>query len=107
MPFYLSHSADHYSGLRRLIIASYLCWRRLTALVTRRPAFLIHCDPALLHMEWKMDRDAIHWASLVDLKLFFRDRGRIQKLAIHAGSAKDWCVKNFLRINLHFIRAIS
>jgi len=104
-PFYLSHSADHYGWFQRLRIAMYLCWRRLATVLTRRPAFIVHADPALLHMEWQMDRDAIHWASLIDLRMFFRNRGQIQKLVIRSGSVKDWCVKNFLRINLRFTPA--
>jgi SAM-dependent methyltransferase len=104
VPFYLSHSADHYGGMHRLAIAAYVCWRRLLTVLTRKPAFLVHSDPALLHMEWRMDRDAIHWASLIDLQMFFRKRGLVQKLAIRSGSLKDWCVKNFLRINLRFDR---
>jgi SAM-dependent methyltransferase len=101
-PFYLSHSADHYGWLQRIRIALYVCWKRLATVVTRRPAFIIHADPALLHLDWRMDRDAIHWASLIDLKMFFRDRGRVRKLSIRSGSVKDWCVKNLLRINLRF-----
>jgi len=105
VPFYLSHSADHYGSMRRLAVAVYLSWRRLVTLLTRQPAFIVHCDPALLHMEWQIDRDAIHWASLIDLQMFFRNRGRLRKLPIHSGSVKDWCVKNFLRINVRFDRA--
>jgi hypothetical protein len=52
-----------------------------------------------------MDRDAIHWASLIDLRVFFRDRGKLEKLAIRSGSFRDWCVKNLLRINILFTRA--
>jgi SAM-dependent methyltransferase len=98
-PFYISHSADHYSRARRLLLGLRVICTRLWSLLARRPAFLIHLDPAMLHMEWRMDRDAIHWASLIDLRLFFR------KLSIHAGSWKDWVVKKLLRINVRFVKA--
>jgi len=102
MPFYLSHSADHYGLWKRLRMGAAVCWKRLETLVTGRPAFLIHADPAVLHIDWKRDRDAIHWASLFDLEAFFRNRGEIRKLAIRSGTLKDWCVKNLLRINIRF-----
>lgn len=107
VPFYLSHSADHYSFLRRLRMAAYVSWKRLVTLLTGQPAFIVHCDPALLHMEWRMDRDAIHWASLIDLRAFFRGRAKLRSLAIHSGSFKDWFVKEYLRINLQVIRPAS
>jgi SAM-dependent methyltransferase len=105
VPFYLSHSADHYGWLVRLRMAAAVCWRRFATVVTGRPAFVIHSDPAILHLGWRMDRDAIHWASLIDLRVFFRDRGKLEKLAIRSGSFRDWCVKNLLRINILFTRA--
>ena len=104
MPFYLSHSADHYGVLRRLSIAAYVLWRRFRTLVTGNPAFIIHCDPALLHMKWASDRDAIHWASLFDLHAYFRKGAAVRHLAIHSRSLKDWVVQHFLRINVRVIR---
>jgi SAM-dependent methyltransferase len=107
VPLYLSHSADHYGVARRLSMAAYVSWKRLVTLLTGEPAFIVHCDPALLHMEWRMDRDAIHWASLFDLRAFFRGRAKLRPLVVHSGSMKDWFVKNFLRINLQVIRPAS
>jgi SAM-dependent methyltransferase len=104
-PFYISHSADHYGRVKRFLLGMQVMARRLRSLLTRRPAFLIHLDPAMLHMEWRMDRDAIHWASLTDLRLFFRKRGTVRKLPIHAGAWKDWVVKNLLRINIRFVKS--
>jgi len=44
-PFYLSPSADHYSGVARAGIALRLAVARLRALVTRKARFLVHTDP--------------------------------------------------------------
>lgn len=103
-PFYLSHSADHYSGLRRFGIGLVLAASRLWTLLTRRPLFLIHTDPAIFHIDWDRDRDAIHWASLWDLELFFKSRAQLQRLKLSSGSTKDWIVKNLLQINLRITK---
>ncbi|XHR28747.1 MAG: class I SAM-dependent methyltransferase [Chthoniobacteraceae bacterium] len=99
-PFYLSHSADHYGPARRVAIGLTLLAARAWALVTRRPLFLIHTDPAIFHIDWDRDRDAIHWASLWDLELFFKKRARLEILKLHSMGVKDWIVKNLLQINL-------
>jgi SAM-dependent methyltransferase len=106
-PFYISHSADHYGRARRLAMGLEVMVRRMWSLVSRKPAFLIHCDPAALSMAWAIDRDAIHWASLVDLRLFFRGRGVVSKLRIYSGSSKDRFVKDWLRINIRFVKSAS
>lgn len=99
-PFYLSHSADHYGRARRIGIGLTLTAARAWALVTRRPLFLIHTDPAIFHIAWDRDRDAIHWASRWDLELFFKNRARLEVLKLHSVGGKDWIVKNLLQINL-------
>ena len=104
MPFYLSHSADHYGVFRRFGIAISLLAARFQAFLTRQPLFLIHTDPAVLHIPWTTDRDAIHWASLWDLQLFFRGCGLVKRLRIPTGSTKDWIVKNLLQINVAITR---
>lgn len=104
-PFYLSHSADHYSATRRFGIAIALVIARLRAILTAHPIFLIHTDPAVFHIPLTRDRDAIHWASLWDLRLFFRGRALVRRLHLPSGSTKDWIVKNLLQINVAVRRA--
>ncbi|MEI6561943.1 MAG: class I SAM-dependent methyltransferase [Verrucomicrobiota bacterium] len=104
VPFYLSHSADHYGALRRLGISLWLVSARLWACLTRRPLFLVHTDPAIFHLPVYRDRDAIHWTSLWDLEAFFRRRGRIERLKLTSGNTKDWIVKNLLQINVGITR---
>lgn len=99
-PFYVSHSADHYGPARRLALGGWLLLRRWRTLVTGRPAFVVHRDPAVLHLPWEIDRDAIHWVSWFDVRAFFRGRAEIRKLPIPAGSVKDWIVKNLLQMNV-------
>ena len=104
IPFYLSHSADHYSAPQRLGISVWLVCARLWACLTRHPLFLVHTDPAIFHLPVYRDRDAIHWTSLWDLEAFFRRRGRIERLKLASGSTKDWIVKNLLQINVGITR---
>ena len=104
LPFYLSHSADHYSAPRRLGIAAWLACVRLWACLTRRSLFLVHTDPAIFHLPVYRDRDAIHWTSLWDLEAFVRGRGCIKRLKLASGSMKDWIVKNLLQINVEITR---
>jgi len=103
-PFYLSHSADHYSLPKRIGVGISLVIARLWALLIQKPLFFIHTDPAIFHIPWTRDRDAIHWASLQDLRLLFRRRGCIECLRMPSGSAKDWIVKNLLQINVAITR---
>ena len=103
-PFYISHSADHCSAPRRLALALYVAARRLGTLLGGRPAFLIHTDPSFFHLPWEMDRDAIHWASALDLRALFRGRGELRNLPLPSGGTKDWIVKNLLRINVSITR---
>jgi len=104
VPFYLPHSADHYSAARRFGIGIFLALARLWTLLTQRPLFLIHTDPAIFHLPVYRDRDAIHWTSLWDLQLFFHGRGHMERLKLKSGNTKDWIVKNLLQINVEITR---
>jgi len=105
MPFYISHSADHYGLAKRLGISVLLLMARVWALLTRKPLFLIHTDPAVFHLPLSRDRDAIHWVSLWDLRMFFRNRGIVSKLPLPSGGVKDWIVKKLLQVNVVITRA--
>ena len=103
-PFYLPHSADHYSAACRFGIGIFLALARVWGLLARRSLFLVHTDPAIFHLPVYRDRDAIHWTSLWDLQFFFRDRGRMERLKLESGNTKDWIVKNLLQINVEITR---
>jgi SAM-dependent methyltransferase len=67
-PFYMPPSARHYGLLKRLrVMGSFLC-RRLRSLVTGKPAFVIHTDPAILTNSYYIDADAVHWPSIRDIR---------------------------------------
>lgn len=104
MPFYLSHSADHYGPARRTLISLFLFGARLWTTLSGRPRFFIHTDPALFHLPWSRDRDAIHWVSLADVRAFFRSRARVERLGIPSHGTKDWIVKHLLQLNVRIIK---
>ena len=99
-PFYLPPSADHYSGFARAGIALQLMAARFHSLVTQKPRFFIHPDPAVFTLPWKRDRDAVHWVSYFDLAIFFSRKGHSRKLHVPSGGLKDAIVKNFLQVSM-------
>lgn len=67
-PFYLSNSTKHLSLLQKLAIGLWLLFRRVLAIIKRQPSFIIHLDPAVFHIPFYRDTDAVHWVSYFDLK---------------------------------------
>jgi len=65
MPGYIPPSARHYRvGARlRLVLWQTARWLGLSS---NQDRFLIHTDPALFHLPWFRDSDAVHWVSLRD-----------------------------------------
>jgi SAM-dependent methyltransferase len=73
LPFYLARSADHLGAGRRLALGLYVMWLRARTWMTRRPAWLVHKDPAVFHLPFFRDRDAVHWVSWFDLRAYWPD----------------------------------
>lgn len=94
-PFYLPPSVDHLPVPKKLALACYVVWRRVVTLVTRRPAWLVLQDPAVFHLPFSIDRDAVHWVSWFDIRAHWPQATRL-KLA--SGSLSDWIAKNLLTI---------
>ncbi len=94
-PFYLPPSVDHLPSHKKLALACYVVWRRLVTLITRRPAWLVLKDPAVFHLPFSIDRDAVHWVSWFDIRAHWPQATRL-KLA--SGSFSDWIAKNLLTI---------
>jgi SAM-dependent methyltransferase len=100
-PFYLSPSAKHLSVVNKIRIGIWLQWRRLLVLFGDSPDFLIHCDPAVFHLPWFRDADAVHWVSLWDLKRFLPKNLQIERLHIPVKGFRSRIWENFL---LLFVR---
>lgn len=83
-PFYLSPSVGHLPAAKRVVLSLWLLWQRLKTIATRRAAFLLHTEPAALHGPWFRDSDAVHWASLWDLRCALPDGWRLKRLRVPA-----------------------
>lgn len=79
-PFRLSPSADHYGWGKWTAIALSLMGSRVRTWMTGEPGFWVHLDPAIFHMGWQRDRDAVHWASYGDIKAYCRGKYRLRPL---------------------------
>jgi len=101
-PFYLPPSVDHLSVPQRVALACYVVWRRLVTLVTRRPAWLVLKDPAVFHLPFSIDRDAVHWVSWFDIRAQWPQATRL-KLA--SGGIRDWIAKNLLTVGFRMERS--
>lgn len=103
MPGFMPPSTRHL-GLRDkikflLIGLSY----RLRTILSNQPAFLIQTDLAAFHCPFFRDADAVHWASLYDLKAWARSQnGKLHPLKIGNPPflSKDWIVKRLLTIGV-------
>lgn len=95
LPFYLSRSADHFTSVQRAATGAYVLLCRLLTLATGKPAWLVHKDPAVFHLPFFRDRDAVHWVSWFDVRAHWPHAMRL-KLA--SGSVRDWVAKNLLTI---------
>lgn len=81
-PFYISPSARHLAKWEQVAIGCFIVWKRLVTLITQSPQFLIHLEPAILHMPWFCDADAIHWVSVFDLRLYLRGKYNLKQIRL-------------------------
>ena len=98
-PGYLVPSSRHLSKLLRLQFMAYSFISRIKTMVTGKPVFLIQTDLAAFHQPFFTDADAVHWASLLDLKCFARQQGAVfntLKIGNPTFPSKDWIVKRLL-----------
>ena len=98
-PGYLTPSSRHLTKFIRLKFLLYSLMSRVKTIVTGKPAFLIQTDLAAFYQPFFTDADAIHWASLYDLKCFARNQGavlNILKIGNPKFPSKDWIVKRLL-----------
>ena len=95
-PLYLSNSAKHLSPLKKLFIGMWLFFRRLRQKILQKPDFLIHTDPALFHLPFFRDIDAIHWVSEQDIKYSISSTHMIKKIDFETHGIKELFWKYFL-----------
>jgi len=101
LPFYLPRAADHLGVTSKLIIGVYVQWRRLWTRITSRPAWLVQKDPAVFHLPFFRDRDAVHWASWWDIRVRFP---HAKKLIWKARGRGEWLRLRWLTVNCRIDR---
>jgi 2-polyprenyl-3-methyl-5-hydroxy-6-metoxy-1,4-benzoquinol methylase len=102
-PGYLTPSSRHLTKFARFKFLLYSLMSRIKTRVTGKPAFLIQTDLAAFYQPFFTDADAIHWASLYDLKCFARHQGatlNILKIGNPKFPSKDWIVKRLLTVGV-------
>ncbi|MBX9879514.1 MAG: class I SAM-dependent methyltransferase [Candidatus Obscuribacterales bacterium] len=81
-PFYISPSSRHLAKWEQIAIGCWIAWKRLVTMITWSPQFLIHLEPAILHMPWFCDADAVHWVSFWDLRLYLRGKYNLRQIPL-------------------------
>jgi SAM-dependent methyltransferase len=110
-PFYLPPACDHLSVAARAMLAVKVIAARARTCIRRQPAFLLLNDAALFHLPYRTDRDAIHLASSLDLRIFYRklqaDVSNMRFRWVHRarellkpGGLKAWLVTRYLLVGL-------
>jgi SAM-dependent methyltransferase len=74
IPGYVPPALRHLSRIKGLWLSIWLSITRLATLLSRSGKFWIISDPALFHMAWFRDADAIHLVSKHDLSAYLRMR---------------------------------
>lgn len=101
MPGYLCPSLRDRSLWQRLGLHVFLFGSRLRTLFDRRPRFWVNTRPSVLTTRWYRDSDAIHIASLIDVKAWNHNRGyKITTIPAISRSWREWIMNRFLTIRV-------
>lgn len=89
---YIPHSLDHLSMAARIGV-------KVRQILAHR-AFAVFDDPAVFHLPFRHDRDAVHWVSEHDLRRWYS--GRAKMCTWHASSygIRHWVLNTFLTCRL-------
>jgi len=75
LPGYLCPSLRHLAPAERAIASVFLATSRLAAEIDRAPRFWVNVDPAVHHVDWYRDADAVYLVSRRELERWHRRRG--------------------------------
>ena len=100
-PLYFPPAWDHLSLPSKLWQTLKLTGSDLLAACGRAGSrFTIFSDPAVFHLPFVRDRDAVHRVRKSDLRALFGDRATLREFDLVPGSAKDWIVKKLLTLRV-------
>lgn len=81
LPGYINPSLRHHGLVTRIAHSLTLAMRRLFTRLGGNAEFLINSDPAVFHVPWYRDADAVHLVSGFEIDLWHRRRGyRLKRL---------------------------
>ena len=72
----------------------------LQRLLFRRPQFPLLEDPAIFHIPYRRDRDAIHCVALSDILRLHTGVATVDRFKVPAYSLRDWAVKRLMALHL-------
>ena len=100
-PLYFPPCWDHLPLPAKLWQAFRLAASDVAAACGRGAArFTVFSDPAVFHLPFVRDRDAVHRVRKSDLRWLFGQRGTLWEFSLKAGSLKDWIVKERLTLRV-------
>lgn len=89
---YIPHSLDHIPLFERLIIKLRQCFFH--------KAFAIIDDPAVFHLPFRLDRDAVHWVSEKEIRRWYRGRAKVATWHAKSYGIRHWLLNKFLTCRL-------
>ena len=95
-PLYFPPAWDHLS----LPIKLWQTLRLAAGDLLRAGRFTIFSDPAVFHLPFVRDRDAVHRVRKADLCWLFGDRANVREFSLTPGDLKDRIVKEFLTLRV-------
>lgn len=96
VPFYAPPALDHLPPVQRL--------RAMVAILWVRRDFLLVGDPAVFHMPFHRDRDAVHVVSKAAVWRACRGRVRLDEFGVAAGGARDYVLKKLLTLRVRMVK---
>jgi 2-polyprenyl-3-methyl-5-hydroxy-6-metoxy-1,4-benzoquinol methylase len=90
--FYTPNSLDHIPPIKIILF-------RLQQLFRHRP-FSIISDPAIFHLPFYLDRDAVHFVNEKDIRQYYKHSHVIRSWSEKTHGIKNWIIKNFCTCRL-------
>lgn len=100
-PFYMPRAVDHLTSHKKMLMGLYVQWRRLLTRISSRPAWLVQKNPAVFHLPFFRDRDAVHWVSWWDVRARFP---HAKKISWKACGWREWLRLRWLTISCRIDR---
>ncbi len=91
LPGYVCPSMRHLPRFSRVMNSISLSGSRLAAQLDRQCRFWVNADPAMLHLPWYRDADAVHLVSRFDVTQWHKDNGfTVNSLDGPPASRRPW-----------------